>query len=178
MWWVGNSPQFCECCLFVGEREAVDPPIFWSGINLGGFYESAADLKSLMPPNANCLKGRWVLVALPGLPINRKIAFAEDLPVVESVSPKSSWQWLVKMAFLTPTLNGRARFTVAGSIKVAYTRQGVFYVWRSAHDSPPSCCVSGFRFGLYSAVRAKKREISSRGIIIRPQSEIGLIRPA
>src|SRR5262249_23602654 len=110
MWRVGNSPQPCKCCVSVGEREAVRAPRFRIWVDLRRLNNSTAYLKSVSTADANDLKCGGVLTALPNLLINRKIAFAMNLPVRESAAPKSSWQRLIGMAFLTLTLTRSARF--------------------------------------------------------------------
>jgi hypothetical protein len=61
--------------------------------------------------------------------VYRRVSFAGDLPILESIAAKFFWQRLVGMAFLTPSLSRSTRFTVAGSINfVADTRQGLFYI--------------------------------------------------
>jgi hypothetical protein len=42
--------------------------------------------------------------------VNRRVILASDLSIRESIVPKLFRQWLVQMAFLTPSLSGRNRF--------------------------------------------------------------------
>jgi hypothetical protein len=47
---------------------------------------------------------------IPALLVNRKMAFATNLPVIESPIAKPGWQWPTQMAFFTPSLSRSARF--------------------------------------------------------------------
>jgi hypothetical protein len=105
-----NLSQLRECCVFIREREAIRAPRFGIWINFGWLNESAVNLKAVAPPNADYLKRRRMLVALPRLPINRETALAINLLVVESVTPKPGWQRLVEVPFFTPSLGRSARF--------------------------------------------------------------------
>ena len=51
-----------------------------------------------------------MLVALPYLFVDGNIAFTVNLLVIEFFAPQLCWQWLVGIAFLTPSLSRTPRF--------------------------------------------------------------------
>jgi hypothetical protein len=106
--------ELFECCVFVGESEPVRSPKFWGWISFAGRNESAVNLKTLAPLDADHLKANGRIgTANPSLPVNRCIAFARDLPKLKAVMPKF-FRHGSKIAFLCANLSRSARFSDFG----------------------------------------------------------------
>src|SRR5947207_3244937 len=100
-----NLAHLRESRLFVGQRETVHTPCFRIWIDLGRRYESGGDFKSLTSADANYLvTNGWVRATIPDLFVNRRVGFASNLPVIESVMAKPCWQRLIGTAFFTTSL--------------------------------------------------------------------------
>jgi hypothetical protein len=92
--------------MFVGECDAVCTPSFRLWINFCRLHKSADDLKSVSVPDMDYLVTRtWFSAVKPSLFVNRRMAFARDPVVLETVVAKFFWQWLVETALLTASLS-------------------------------------------------------------------------
>jgi hypothetical protein len=126
-----NLGQFFKRSVPVQHGPTIDAPRFGVGVNLCRFNKPPADLETLAPPNANYFVGdARIETAVPSLLIYRGIPYAGDLPVFESITPKSDWQWLIEMPFLTPSLSRGARFGSRSPYRVGHKRRIAFLVCR------------------------------------------------
>jgi hypothetical protein len=87
----------------------VNPLRSW--INFPWLNKPAANLKSVSATDTNhFVRPTWFSAASPNLLVNGDVPFTSDLAIIEPVALKFFWQWLIELAFLTPTLSRSARF--------------------------------------------------------------------
>jgi hypothetical protein len=128
----------------VGECETVHAPKLRRRINFRWFDESAANLKSVSATDTNhFVRPTWFSAAKPSLLVNRSVAFASDLSIIETVTPKFFAQWLIGMAFFSTSLSRSRHFVSRWRSQVADRRPTAFCCLRPVHR--PTSRISNFR---------------------------------